>query len=179
MDHFIFSQVLAAIALGCGAISFQSSTRRSILLWLLGTAVFNASHFFLLDRPAAGTLYLIIAARCLTAAFCTNRKIMYVFFGLIVTGFCLTYRSPIGFLGLFATLSATYGSFQRTEQRLRVFHMLSNASWMVHDIVVGTPVAAITEATFLTSNVLGYWRFHGGGRNRTGSGRTLTEERSG
>ena len=161
MDTFLLSQVLAAIALGCGAISFQSRTRRSILLWLLGTAVFNASHFFILDRPSAGTLYLVIAARCLAAAFSVNRKVMCVFFGLIVTGFFFTYKSPIGFLGLFGALSATYGSFQRAEPRLRVFHMLSNASWMVHDIVVGTPVAAVTEATFLTSNVLGYWRFHG------------------
>ena len=163
MDGFLLSQVLAAIALGCGAISFQSRTRRTILLWLLGTAVFNASHFFILDRPAAGTLYLVIAARCLAAAFSVNQKVMFGFFGLIGTGFFLTYRSPIGFLGLFATLSATYGSFQRAEPRLRVFHMLSNASWMIHDIVVGTPVAAVTEATFLTSNVLGYWRFHGRG----------------
>ncbi len=163
MDSFLISQVLAAIALGCGAISFQSRTRRSILLWLLGTAVFNASHFFILDRPDAGTLYLVIAARCLVAAFSVNRKIMYVFIGLVVIGFFYSYKSPIGFLGLFGALSATYGSFQRDEQRLRVFHMLSNASWMAYDIVVGTPVAAVTEATFLTSNVLGYWRFHGRG----------------
>ena len=163
MGSFLLSQVLAAIALGCGAVSFQSRARRTILLWLLGTAVFNASHFFILDRPAAGTLYLVIAARCLAAAFSVNQKVMYVFLGLAVTGFSFTYRSPIGFLGLFATLSATYGSFQRSEPKLRVFHMLSNASWMVHDIVVGTPVAAVTEATFLTSNVLGYWRFHGRG----------------
>ena len=161
MDHFLLSQVLAAIALGCGAISFQLGARRSILLWLLGTALFNASHFFILDRPAAGTLYLIIAARCLAAAFSTNQRIMHVFFGLIVIGFAYSYTSPIGFLGLLGTLSATYGSFQRSEQRLRVFHMLSNASWMVHDIVVGTPVATVTEATFLTSNMLAYWRYHG------------------
>ena len=35
MSHFLLSQVLAAIALGCGAVSFKSRTRRSILLWLL------------------------------------------------------------------------------------------------------------------------------------------------
>ena len=85
---------------------------------------------------------------------------MYVFFGLILVGFSCSYESPLGFLGLFATLPATYGSFQKTEQRVRVFHMLSNASWMVHNILVMTPVAAVMEATFLTSNVLGYWRFH-------------------
>ncbi len=177
MSDFLFSQVLAIIALGCGAISFQSRTRRFILLWLFGTAVFNASHFFILGRPAAGTLYVVIAARCLAAAFSVNQKIMYVFFGLIGIGFFFSYKSPIGFLGLFGTLSATYGSFQRSEQRLRVFHMLSNVSWMVHNIVVGTPVAAVTEATFLTSNVLGYWRFHGRGEAALARDRHLKEER--
>ena len=85
---------------------------------------------------------------------------MYVFIGLILVGFFYSYQSPLGFLGLFATLSATYGSFQKTEQRIRVFHMLSNASWMVHNILVMTPVAAVMEATFLGSNIFGYWRFH-------------------
>ena len=132
-----------------------------MLLWLFGTGVFNAAHYFILDRPAAGTFFLVIAARCLAAAFSVNQRIMYVFLGLIVIGFCFTYKGPIGFLGLLGSLSATYGSFQRSEQRLRVFHMLSNVSWMVYDIVMGTPVAAVTEATFLISNVLGYWRFHG------------------
>lgn len=167
MGDFLLSQILAAIALGCGAISFQTRTRRTILLWLLGTAVFNATHFFILDRPAAGTLYIVIALRCLAAAFSTNRKIMYVFLGMAVIGFAYTFRSPIGFLGLFGTLSATYGSFQSAEPRLRVFHMLSNTSWMIHNIVVGTPVATVTEATFLSSNLLGYWRHHRRG-NRAG-----------
>ena len=179
MSDFLLSQVLATIALGCGAISFQSRTRRFILLWLFGTAVFNATHFFVLGIPAAGTLYLVIAARCLAAAFSVNQKIMYVFFGLIVIAFFSSYKSPIGFLGLFGTLAATYGSFRRPEQKLRVFHMLSNVSWMVYDIVVGTPVAAVTEATFLTSNVLGYWRFHGRGEADLARDRDLTEERSG
>ena len=165
MSSFLLSQALAAVALACGAISFQSRRRRSILLWLFGTGAFNAAHFFILGRSAAGTLYLVIAARCLAAAFSVNRKTMYLFFGLILIGFAFSYRSPIEVLGLFGALSATYGSFQRAEPRLRVFHMLSNASWMIHHIVVGTPVAAVTEATFLTSNVIGYWRFHVGGES--------------
>ena len=86
---------------------------------------------------------------------------MYVFIGLLLVGFCYSYKSPVGFLGLFASISATYGSFQKTERRVRVFHMLSNASWMVHNILVWTPVAAAMEATFLASNLLGYRRFHG------------------
>ena len=160
MSDFLLSQIIAAIAFACGVISYQLRARRSILLWLSASSIVNACHFFVLGRAAPGILFLIIGARSLTAAFSINRKIMYVFVGLILVGFFCSYKSPLGFVGLFATLSATYGSFQKTEQRVRVFHMLSNTSWMVHNMLVMTPVAAVMEATFLTSNVLGYWRFH-------------------
>ena len=178
MSPFLLSQAIATIAFACGVISFQSRARRSILLWLFGTGVANACHFFILDRTAPAVLFLIIGARCLAAAFSVNQRIMYVFIGLILVGFFSTYESPVGCLGLLGTLAATYGSFQRSEPRLRVFHMLSNVSWMVHNILVWTPVAAVTEATFLTSNVLGYWRFHREDGPASGQSHDATAERS-
>ena len=104
---------------------------------------------------------------------------MYLFFGLILVGFFISYESPIGFLGLFAALSATYGSFQRTAQRVRVIMMLSNVSWMVHNIAVRTPVAAVMEATFLASNVLGYCRFRRRDKAASGPNPGWAEERTG
>ena len=179
MSDFLLSQVLATLALACGIISYQFRNRRSILLWLSGSAFFNACHFFVLGRAVPGILFLFIGARSLTAAFSINRKIMYVFIGLIVVGFFCSYKSPLGVLGLFATLSATYGSFQRTEQRVRVFHMLSNVSWMAHNILVATPVAAVMEATFLGSNILGYWRFDRSGKTATSRKLDVVAERTG
>jgi uncharacterized membrane protein len=178
MGSFLLSQVVAAIAFACGAISFQWKARRSMLLSLSGSAVANACHFFILGRAAPGTLFLVMGARSLAAAFSVNRKIMYLFFGLIVAGFVFSYEHPIEFLGLFATLSATYGSFQNTAQRVRVIMMLSNVSWMTHNVVVGTPVAAIMEGTFLASNVLGYWRYRRRDEAAPGRELSVTEERT-
>jgi len=179
MSDFLLSQVIAAIAFGCGVISFQSRARRSILLWLSGSAIANACHFFILDIPAPGTLLLIMGVRSLAAAFSVNRKIMYLFFGVILVGFFFSYKTPLGFLGLFGALAATYGSFQKTDKRVRVILMLSAASWMVHNILVRTPVAAVMEATFLTSNLLGYWRFHRRDKAAPSRDLDLTEERTG
>ena len=179
MSDFLLSQLIAVIAFGCGAVSFQLKTRRSILLWLSGSAIVNACHFFILGRAAPGILYLTMGARSLSAAFSVNRKIMYLFLGLILVGFFFSYKSPIGFLGLFATLFATYGSFQTSDRRLRVIMMLSNVSWMVHNIVVGTPVAAVMEGTFLVSNVIGYWRYHLRNNAAPGQDPDLTEDRTG
>ena len=179
MSVFLLSQVIAAIAFALGVISFQFKSRRSILLWISGSAIANACHFFVLDRPAAATLFLITGGRSLAAAFTVNRKIMYLFFGLILAGFLFSYQAPLGFLGLFATLLATYGSFQNTHQKVRVIFMLSATSWMVHNILVRTPVAALMEAMFLASNLVGYWRFHRSDKAVPDQGQDLTEKRPG
>jgi hypothetical protein len=160
MTDFLLSQIIAGVAFACGIVSFQCRSRRSILLWLSASAFANACHFFILGRPAPGTLYVITGARSLTAAFSVNRKMMFLLLGLVLVGFVLSYKSPLGFLGLSATLLATYGSFQKTDRRVRVFFMLSATIWMAHNILARTPVAALMEATFLASNVLGYRRLH-------------------
>ncbi len=167
------------MAFVCGVVSFQWRTRRSILLWLFGTAMANSCHFFILDMTTPRILFLIIGARCLAAAFSVDRRIMYVFIGLILVGFLYSYESPVGFLCLVGTLSATYGSFQRTEPRVRVFHMLSNVSWMVHNILVWTPVAAAMEATFFFQQPTWVLAFPPRGHSCAKAGPGLTSERTG
>ena len=159
MDDFLLSQIVAAIAFGLGVVSFQTRSRRSILFWLGGSAFVNACHFFVLNRPAPGSLYVITGSRSLIAAFTVNRKVLYLLIISILLGFYYSYEHPVSFVGLFATLLATYGSFHRDHQTVRVFFMLSATSWMIHNIFAGTPVAALMEATFLTSNLIGYRRF--------------------
>ena len=178
MSDFLLSQIIAAIAFALGIVSFQFRSRRSILFWLSGSAMANACHFFILNRPTPGTLYLIMGGRSLAAAFTVNRKIMYLFLGLVLVGFFFSYKYALGFLGLFGTLLATYGSFQKTYRTVRVLFMLSAASWMVHTLLARTPVAALMEATFLTSNLIGYWRFHRSDKATLASGQDLTEERT-
>jgi len=159
MNNFFLSQISAAVAFALGVVSFQFRSRRAILLWLFGSTIANACHFFILGRPGPGTLYLILGGRSLAASLTVNRKVMYLFIGFVLVGFTFSYKYPLSFLGLFGTLLATYGSFQESPQTVRMLLMLSATSWLVHNIIAGTPVAACMEATFLTSNLIGYWRF--------------------
>jgi len=160
MTDFVLSQILATIAFACGIVSFQYKGRRAVLCWLAASAIINACHFFVLDRPGPGTLYVVTGIRLLVAAFSVNRKLMYVFLGLVVAGFCFSYTTPLDFLGLFATLLATYASFQEADQKIRILFMIGAASWTVHNILAGTPVAALKDATLVASNAIGYWRFY-------------------
>ncbi len=179
MSAFFLSQIIASIAFACGVVSFQCRSRRSILFWLAGSAFANACHFFVLNRPEPGALYLIMSARALVAAFSTNPNLMYLFLGSSLVGFALSYESPLGFLALLAALLATYGIFQETARRVRVLCMLSAAVWMVHNILVWTPVATLMQVMFLTSNGIGYWRFHRRDKAAPGRDMDLGEERTG
>lgn len=179
MTTFLLSQILAAIAFVCGIVAFQCKRRRSILLWLFGSTIINAGHFFVLGRPGPGTLLLVLCVRALAAAFSTNRKLMYLFLIIVLMGFLFSYKDPLDLLALLAALLATCASFQKTVRKVRLMYVMCAATWIIHNILVGTPVAVLMEATFLTSNVAGYWRFHR--RHKTGPSQDLdlTEERTG
>ncbi len=160
MNSFLISQVLAAVAFTCGAISFQFKKRRTVLLWLCASALSNACHFFVLGRAGAGTLYVIMGIRVFTAAFTTDRRLMFVFLGLILAGFALSYERPLDILALFGSALATYGNFQATDRKVRLYYMACAVTWMTHNIISGSPVAVLMEITFLVSNVIGYRRIY-------------------
>jgi hypothetical protein len=161
VSTFVLSQILAGIAFTLGLTSFQFKSRRSVLLCLSLLTVFNSSHFFLLGRPGPATLQILTGVRYLTATFTMNRKLMYLFLLVSIGAFLATFRSPLSLLALVAVLLGTYGSFQPADRTMRVFLMLGNSIWLIHNIFASTPVAMVMEASFLTSNVLGYWRFYG------------------
>lgn len=160
MDSFLLSQALAAVAFTCGVVSFQCKERRSVLLWLCGSALMNAFHFFVLGRNGAGTLYVVMGVRVFTAAFTTDRRLMYVFMALIVAGFYVSYERPLDILALFGSLLPTYGNFQKSVRKIRLIYMVCAVTWMIHNYIAGSPVAVLMETTFLISNLVGYYRIY-------------------
>ena len=56
-------------------------------------------------------------------------------------------------------MKPTIGSFQPKSRHVRIMFMFAAATWMTHNIIVWTPVAALMELTFLVSNLIGYWRY--------------------
>jgi hypothetical protein len=159
MSNFVLSQIVAAIAFAVGIAAFQMKSRRVLLVWIATSSIANACHFFILNLTAPGTLFLFMGSRSYVAAFTVNKKIMCLFLAAIMATFCLSYERPVELIGLVGTLLATCGTFQKGHQTVRIMFMLGNASWVLHNILVGTPVAALMEAAFLTSNLVGFWRF--------------------
>jgi hypothetical protein len=158
MTPFILSQILAALTLITGMTAFQFRERKHILLGWCVAASLAAAHFFILGRIEAGMLVAVTALRFLVSSFTTDARLMYLFMGLSVAGFALTYSSPVSFLALTATLIGTYGSFHGSEKAVRYTMMVTEVLWATHNLLVWSPVAVIMEILFFSSNLVGLLR---------------------
>lgn len=162
MTPFVWSQIIAACAFGCGLISYQFRTRRSVLFFMTGLALLYAWHFYLLDRSTPGAIMLLTTVRYVTAIYSQHRFFLYLFLCATLAAFLGTYNGPLSLLALAGAISGTLGSFQGSDRVMRLYFMFGNCCWLMHNLLAFTPVATLMEALFLTSNVVGYRRFYHG-----------------
>jgi hypothetical protein len=67
----------------------------------------------------------------------------------------------VGFLALASTLLGTWASFQPNDRTVRATLAVCASLWVVHNAIIGSPVATVMELAFLASNAIGWRRFHG------------------
>ena len=160
MTPFLWSQVVAGCAFLCGLASYQFRQRRLVLLCLTCLAALNAVHFLLLDRPTPAVMMLFTASRYITAIYTQRRRYLYLFLAIAMVGVVATYDGPLSLLSLTAVLCGTIGSFHASDRIMRICFMCGNSCWLIHNLLSMTPVATFMEASFLTSNVIGYCKFY-------------------
>lgn len=158
MSDFVISQILALGTLVAGMAAFQFRRRVIILrVWCLAAA-FGAAHFWFLDAFEACLLVGITATRFLVSSFTTDKRMFWLFMVLAVAGWAWTYQSPVSYLALAATLVGTWGSFHGSETAIRWAMMAAEVFWLIHNIIVWSPVAIGMEVLFFTSNLTGMLR---------------------
>jgi hypothetical protein len=168
MDNFAVSQVLAGVAFALGMASFQFKPRKHILWCWFASAFFNALHFLVLGQITAAVLIFTTSVRFLTASFTTDRRLMYFFMTVLLAGFLITFKTPVSLLAIGAALLGTWGAFQSDDRRIRIALVVCSASWIFHNTLVGSPVAALMETAFMLSNLVGWWRFYSFSGQRKG-----------
>jgi len=168
MTPFLLSQILAGVTLLIGMAAFQFRSRVAILRGWCVAAIVAAVHFYILGNVEACVLVLITASRFLIASFTTDKRLMYVFLILSVTGYALTYEDPVSLLALAATLIGTFGSFRKSETAVRVSMMSTEVLWAVHNYLVWSPVALGMEVLFFASNLIGLIRHRNAGTKPSG-----------
>ncbi len=160
LSAFTVSQILAGIAFLPALMSFQFKKREHILLLLVCSASLMSIHFFLLDQITASLIALLGAGRMFLARKFALEKMMLIFLLLNMIVLFITYQQPVNLLAFLATTCFTYANFRKDDKSLRLLMMLGTTVWIIHNALVGSPVAVLVEASFLTGNIVGYYRHY-------------------
>lgn len=114
----------------------------------------------LLDHWTASALGLIAAMRFATSIFSTSKVFMYFFIVLTWIVSFATYEGVLSILGCGGSTFGTLASFCKVDRQLRQLMFVATCLWIVHNFLAGSPGAVILEIVFISSNVIGYYRFY-------------------
>jgi len=124
------------------------------------SSIFRGTHFLLLGTFSAGLVTYLTGTRWFASIY-TQKKIAEVFFIILIVvfGFWRT-ETIIGVLPIVAGILGTLAAFTSRDRHTRVYLIVAIILWVIHNIVVFTPVGLVSSVFFLISNMIGYERFY-------------------
>ncbi len=160
MSLFVLSQILIGIAICSDVISFQFKERVHIVSCLLVSCIMISLHFMCLGHWTAACLGLIAAGRFITTIFSTSKLFLWLFVGITVITSALTYEGLLSILGCSGAIFGTVASFSKEDKLLRQLMAIGTVIWIIHNYLAGSPGAVLMEIFFLSSNLIGYFRYY-------------------
>jgi hypothetical protein len=160
MSDFLLSQILIGIAIFTDTISFQFKERKKIVACLLVSCALISTHFMLLGHWTAAWLGIVAAIRFTTSIFSTSKKLMGIFIFATIMTSIFTYEGLLSILGCTGSIFGTVASFCKEDKLLRQLMLIGTSLWIVHNFLAGSPGAVLMEAIFISSNIVGYFRFY-------------------
>jgi len=157
---FIWSQILAGIGMGISVTSIQIKNPVVMRVMFFIAALFRGTHFLLLGLPQAALVTFTTGSRWLTSIFTHNKYIKILFIFIIIgIGFWRT-ETILGILPIAAGILGTLAAFSARDRRMRVYLIIAMVLWVIHNILVFTPIGILSSLFFLISNMIGYERFY-------------------
>jgi hypothetical protein len=160
MSHFAMSQLLVGLAICTDILSFQFKERSKIVTCLFCSCMLISTHFMLLSHWTAASLGIVAAVRFLCSVFTTSKKLMVVFLVITIGCAVFTYEGPLSILSTSGATFGTIASFCKEDKRLRQLMLIGTSLWLVHNYLAGSPLAVVMEMIFISSNVVGYFRYY-------------------
>ncbi|MGF1757081.1 YgjV family protein [Photobacterium sagamiensis] len=160
MSAFILSQIVIGFAACFDLFSFQFKERHKIVRCFVIAVSLISLHFVLLEQWTAAGLMALAAIRYITSLFTTSKKVVVLFSlsSLIVT--YVTYAGYISLISCAASLFQNAAAFSKEDKQLRQFMILATSCWIVHNCLIASPTAVLLEVLFITSNLVGYYRYY-------------------
>lgn len=160
MTPFILSQILVGMAICTDLLSFQGKERKHILGCLIISSSLISLHFVLLEHWTAAGLGLLAGVRFVTSYFTTSKKAMSFFVCCSLLMGIGTYSGVLSLLSCTGAICNTVGSFCSTDRRMREMLFLGTGFWLMHNVLAHSPTAVLLECLFLSSNIVGYYRYY-------------------
>lgn len=157
---FIWSQILAGIGMGISITSAQIKNPIVMRVMFFISSLFRGTHFILLGLPQAAIVTFTTGSRWLTSIFTHNKWVKILFIILILGIGAWRTETLIGILPIIAGVIGTLAAFSRKDRRMRILLISAMILWVIHNIVVFTPVGVLSSLFFLISNMIGYERFY-------------------
>ena len=157
---FITSQILAGISLVLSVISVQVKNGRSMRTLMTFSAILRGTHFLLLGAPQAAWITYLTGVRWFSSIFTKKKILMLIFIlSMLIIGF-YNYQHPIDILPIVSGILGTLAAFSTSNRYMRVYIIIAMVLWVIHNIVIFTPVGIASSIFFLISNIIGYERFY-------------------
>lgn len=160
LSNFVLSQILIGVSICVDILSFQFKERKKILVCLVISTLLISIHFMLLEHWTAALLGLLSVARYSISLLTTSRRVMWIFLFSIVAISIFSFEGSLSILGSIGTAISTVAAFGKDDKHLRQLMLIATAIWIVHNYLAGSPGAVLMEAIFITSNLVGYFRYY-------------------
>lgn len=160
ISNFVLSQILIGIAICFDILSFQFKEKKKIVACLIISATIISCHFMLLGHWTAAFLGLLAAARYTTCLFTSSKRMMGSFILIAVVISTFSFEGLLSVLGCTATVFTTVAAFSKKDKLLRQLMLVGTMIWITHNYLAGSPAAVFMEALFISSNLVGYFRYY-------------------
>lgn len=158
--YFIASQIAMFIAVFFDFLSLQFKKRQYTFLCLIVSASLISTHYFFLNKIAAGVIVFISVLRFITCYFTTNKNLMFLFIFLNTIALIFTYKEIFDLIIYIGLVIFIIGNFQEDNKLMRKLMMIGTSTILIYNIIIFTPMGIVAEGSFLISNFIGYYRHY-------------------
>lgn len=136
-------------------------TRRTMLLVQMGVTAGFAVHYALLGAETAALANLVSGLQLLAFLQASRapwlKKMGFLLIPAMILMSALTWTGLPSLLAMSGTVVLAIGRMQFDEGRLRAWVMAGTVFWLLHDLLVGSPIAVI-DAISLATTAYSIWR---------------------
>lgn len=156
---YLIAQFFGLLAMLVSIASQQFKSRKKLLIFFIIGNILNSVHFLLLGAMTGFVLALIGAVRFGVSIFSTKKHWLILF--LLINTIAVPFIFE-GFLlsgiAYFAATSIIISTFLKSDNLMRICIIIGALGWLIYGILIGSVIAIISNAFFLISSIIGWYR---------------------